>query len=385
MSGDPEQEYFSDGITEDIITELSRFRSLFVIARNSSFTYKARLVDVKQVGRELGVRYVLEGSVRKAGNRVRIAGQLIDASTGASLSAERFDGALTEIFDLQDQVATSVVGAIAPRLEKAEIERSKRKPTESLDAYDYYLRALAVVERQTEESNDDALRLFHEAIQRDPNFALAYARAAQCYAYRKANGWLIDREHEVAEAARLAQHAIELGRDDAVALCYAGLALGYVVGDLDNAAAFVDRALALNANLAAAWSGSGWMKLCFGELDIAIEHAARAMRLSPFDPGIFLGQAVTALAHLCAGRYDAAAMWSERALQEQANYAFAVRVAAASHALAGRIAEAQKAMTRLRQLDPRLRLSNLGDVLSPLQPEDRAKYVEGLRKAGLPE
>src|SRR5262249_50295766 len=155
-----------------------------------------------------------------------------------------------EVFDLQDQVATSVVGAIAPRLEKAEIERSKRKPTESLDAYDYYLRALAIVERQTEESNEDALQLFREAMNRDPNFALAYARAAQCYSYRKANGWLIDREHEVAEAARLAQQAIELGRDDAVALCYAGLALGYVVGDLHNAAAFVDRALALNANLA---------------------------------------------------------------------------------------------------------------------------------------
>jgi TolB-like protein len=185
MSGDPEQDYFSDGITEDIITELSRMQWLLVIARNSSFIYKGRVVDVKQVGRELGVRYVLEGSVRKAGGRVRIAGQLIDASTGASLWAERFDGALTEVFDLQDQVATSVVGAIAPRLEKAEIERSKRKPTESLDAYDYY---------------DEALRLFNEAIMRDPNFALAYARAAHCYSYRKANGWLIEPEQEVAEA-----------------------------------------------------------------------------------------------------------------------------------------------------------------------------------------
>ena len=181
MSGDPAQEYFADGMVEDIITALSRFRNLFVIARNSSFTYKGRAVDVKQVGRELGVRYVLEGSVRKAGDRLRITGQLIDASTGATLWADRFDGAFTEIFDLQDQVAASVVGAIAPRVEDAEIERAKRKPTESLNAYDYYLRALAVVHRMTREATDEALRLFSKAIERDPEFALAYARAAHCY------------------------------------------------------------------------------------------------------------------------------------------------------------------------------------------------------------
>jgi tetratricopeptide (TPR) repeat protein len=196
---------------------------------------------------------------------------------------------------------------------------------------------------------------------------------------------MVDREQEVAEAARLVRQAVELGRDDAVALCYAGLALGYVVGDLDHGAAFVDRALALNSNLAYAWYASGYMKLCFGELDTSIKHTTRAMRLSPFDPAMFLWQSVTGLAHLCAGRYDDAAAWAEKALHEQLNFAFALRVAAAGHALAGRPAEAQKAMARLRQTDPQLRLSNLGDVISPLQPEDRAKYVEGLRKAGLPE
>ena len=314
MSGDPEQEYFADGMVEDIITALSRFRNLFVIARNSSFTYKGRAVDVKQVGRELGVRYVLEGSVRKAGDRLRITGQLIDASTGATLWADRFDGALAEIFDLQDQVTASVVGAIAPRVEEAEIERAKRKPTESLDAYDYYLRALAVVHRMTREANDEALRLFYKAIERDPEFALAYARAAHCYVFRKANGWMVDRAQEIAEAARLARRAVELGRDDAVALSYGGHTLGYVVGDLDDGAAFVDRALVLNSNLAAAWGLSGWMKICFGEPDTAIKHAALAMRLSPLDPRLFVWQFYTALAHLCAGRYDDAALWAERSV-----------------------------------------------------------------------
>jgi adenylate cyclase len=217
MSSDPEQDYFADGMVEDIITALSRMRWLFVIARNSSFTYKGRAVDVKQVGRELGVRYVLEGSVRKAANRVRITGQLVDAATGAHLWADRFDGALEDIFDLQDQVTASVVTAIAPKLERAEIERAKRKPTESLDAYDYYLRGLESFYIQTRESMTEARRLFQKAIELDAGFASAYAMAAYCFAVRKASGWVTDRALEIAEAARLARRAVELGKDDAVA------------------------------------------------------------------------------------------------------------------------------------------------------------------------
>jgi tetratricopeptide (TPR) repeat protein len=200
-------------------------RWLFVIARNSSFAYKGRAVDVKQVGRDLGVRYILEGSVRKAGSRVRISGQLIDTSSGAHLWADRFDGALEDIFDLQDQVTASVTGAILPRLEEAEIERVKRKPTENLDAYDYYLRGLAVAEEITKEANEEALRMFKKAIEHDPDFVLAYARAAHCYTYRKANGWMLDRAQETAEASLLTRRAVALGRDDAVALCYGALAL----------------------------------------------------------------------------------------------------------------------------------------------------------------
>src|SRR6202022_4001491 len=212
----------------------SRFKELFVIARNSSFTYKGRAVDVKQVGRELGVRYVLEGSVRKATNRVRITGQLVDAATGAHLWAERCDGGLGDIFDLQDQVTESVVGAIAPVVEKAEIERAKRKPTESLDAYALNLRGLAkFYQFGNRQANDEALRLFNSAIELDPDFASAYGRAASCYVWAKTNGWISVTASDLAEVTRLAQRAVELGKDDAIALAAGGYALEYFVFDFE--------------------------------------------------------------------------------------------------------------------------------------------------------
>ena len=318
MSGDPEQEYFADGMVEDIITALSRFRSLFVIARNSSFTYKGRAVDVKQVGRELGVRYVLEGSVRKAANNVRITAQLVDTATGSHLWADRFDGALEDIFDLQDRVTASVVGAIAPKLEQAEIERAKRKPTESLDAYDYYLRGMANFHKATMEANDAALRLFYRAIELDPDFASAHGMAAWCYAWRKMNGWETDRVHAKTETARLARRAAALGTDDAVALCVGGFALGYNTGDrddtgdLDDGGAMTDQALVLNPNLATAWLLSGYLKALLGKHEMAIEHLTRAMRLSPLDPEVFVARLGLAAAHLFAGRYDEASSWAEK-------------------------------------------------------------------------
>jgi len=385
MSGDPEQEYFADCMVEDIITALSRFRHLFVIARNSSFTYKGRAVDVKQVGRELGVRYVLEGSVRKAGNHVRISGQLIDALTGAHLWADRFDGTLEGIFDLQDQITSSVVGAITPKLEQAEIERAKRKPTESLDAYDYFLRGIASVHQWTREGVSEALRLFYKAIQLDPDFASAYGMAAWCYTLRKFYGWMVDHVQEVAETARLSRRAAELGKDDAVALCWGGYALAYVVRDLDGGAALIDRALVLNQNLAAAWLSSGMVKLFLGQPELAIEHLARAMRLNPLDPLIFRVHHGIAHAHMFTGRYDEASLSAETALRERPNSQPALRVAAASHALAGRLEEAKKAMAHMREIDPALRISNLKDLAPWRRPEDFARLAEGLRKAGLPE
>jgi TolB-like protein/tetratricopeptide (TPR) repeat protein len=385
MSGDPEQEYFADGIVEETITALSRFRNLFVIARNSSFTYKGRAVDVKQVGRELGVRYVLEGSVRKAANRVRITGQLIEAATGTHLWADRFDGTLEDIFDLQDQVTTKVVGAIAPTLEQAEIERAKRKPTGSYDAYDYFLRGVASVHLLTNESIGEALRLLSKAVELDPQFASAYGMAAYCYDRRKADGWMMNGVAETAEAARLARRAAELGKNDAVALCFGGIALAYVVGDLVDGIAMIDRALVLNPNLAAAWNFSGWARAFFGEPELAIEHLTRAMRLSPLDPIMFNMHGGTAFAQFLAGHYEEAVVWAERALRERPNYVSAMRILTVGYAFTGRLAEARATLVRLLQLDPRLRMSTLKDLLPLRRSEDLARVADGLRMAGLPE
>jgi TolB-like protein len=386
LSSDPEQDYFADGMVEDIITALSRFKALFVIARNSSFVYKGRAVDVKQIGRELGVRYVLEGSVRRSANRVRISGQLVDTATGAHLWADRFDGGLGDIFDLQDQVTESVVGAIAPAVEKAEIERAKRKPTESLDAYALYLRGLArFYQFANRQANDEALRLFNSASELDPDFASAYGRAATCYFIAKANGWFSDTAKEIAEVTRLARRAVELGKDDAVALAAAGYALAYVLRDLGVGAALIDRALVLNSNSAEAWYFGGWVKNWLGEPEAAIERFARAMRLSPLDPRLMGMRGGTAYAHFLLGRYDEAASWAAMALQDDPDYQPGLRIAAASNAMAGRPEQAHKAMARLRQLNPALRVSNLKDLVGHRRAEDLLRYEEGLRRAGLPE
>ena len=385
MSGDTEQEYFSDGMVEEIITALSQMRWLFVIARNSSFAYKGKSPDIRQVGRELGVRYVLEGSVRKAASRLRITGQLIDASTGAHLWAGRFEGGLEDVFELQDHVTSSVIGAIAPRLEQAEIERAKRKPTESLGAYDFYLRGMASVYRWTKESVSEALRLFYKAIEVDPDFATAYGMAAWCYFWRIVNGWTIDRVQDVAEATHLAGRAAELGKDDAIALSFGGIARGAAAGDIEAGLALIDRALLLNPNLAAAWSASGTLRSNLGDTALAIEHIARAMRLSPLDPLMFFMQTFAAFAHFLAGRYNEACSLAERACREQPYYVTAIRVAAASNAAAGRLDAARRHIARALQLDPDLRISTLKDRVSTLRPDLFTKYAAALRKAGLPE
>jgi TolB-like protein len=392
MSGDSEQEYFADGMVEEITTALSRTRWLFVIARNSSFTYKGRAVDVKQVGRELGVRYALEGGVRKAADRVRITAQLIDASTGAHLWADRFDGSLEHIFELQDQVTASVVGAIAPRLEQAEVERAKHKPTESLDAYDYFLRGIASLHSWTKESNDEALRLFNKAIELDPDFASAYGMASWCYVRRKGSRWMTDRVQETAEAARLGRRAVELGWDDPVALAWGGFSLAYVVHDVEVGATLIDRALLLNPNLAEAWHFSGWVRIYLGQPEIAIEHLAHAMRLSPVDPLTFVTLMAIAFAHFFAGRYNDASLWAEKALaaspprlREKAVYHPALLIAAASNALAGRLEEAQNAIAQSRQISPTAHISNLKNQIPLRRPDDLVRYAEGLRKAGLPD
>ncbi len=340
LSPDPDQDYFADGMVEDIITALSRFKALFVIARNSSFTYKGRAVDVKQIGRELGV-----------------------------------------------QVTESVVGAIAPAVEKAEIERAKRKPTESLDAYTLYLRGSARLHQiENRRAHDEALQLFHRAIELDPEFASAYGRAAFCYIPAQGNSWISVTANEIAEVTRLAQRAVELGKDDAIALAHSGYALAYVARDLGLGAALIDRALVLNSNLAEAWSFGGWVKIFLGEPEAAIERFARAMRLSPLDPFVTGMRTGTSYAHFLLGRFDEAVLWAAMALQDKPDFQPGLRIAAASNAMAGRPEQAHKAMARLRQLNPALRVSNLKDVLSPYRrAEDLSRYQEGLRQAGLPE
>ena len=385
MSGDPEQDYFADGIVEDIITALSRFRQLFVIARNSTFVYKGRAIDVKQVGRELGVRYVLEGSIRKSGNRVRITGQLIDAATGAHLWADRFDGALQDVFDLQDQVTTNVVGAIAPKLEQAEIERAKRKPTENLDAYDLYLRGLSTIRQFSSEATKESLRQYYRAIELDREFAAAYGMIAWCYFRRYSNIVMTDLPQESAEAVTMARRAVELGNDDAIALCMGGVTLAGIALELDAGDAYIDRALALNPNLAIAWSNSGLVKIWLGDHALAIDRLTQAMRLSPLDPLLYRVHSLLAYAHFFSGHDEEAWSWAESAFLTQSSFLPVVGIFAACHAKAGRIEDARRTVARILKTAPEMRISNFPVLRTLRRQEDIVLFSDELRKAGLPD
>jgi len=385
FSGDPEQTYFADGVVDEIITALSRMPWLFVIARTSSFTYRDRAIDVRQIGRELGVRYVLEGSVRKVDNRVRIMAQLIDTQTGSHLWAHRFDGAVDDIFGLQDQLTSNVVGAIAPKLQQVEVERVRHKPTESLVAYDYFLRGMASFHRFTKRDTATALKQFQFAIELDPTFATPYGMAALCYARHKAANWWSDPAKETSDATRVARTAVELGSDDVVALSAGGWALAYVASDLDDGAAFVDRALMLGPCLAPAWMWSGWIRIFLGEHDTAVTHFAESMRMGPLDPMIVIAQTGTAFAHLLSHRNGEASKWAEDALRSHPSHFFANVVCACTRALAGRSVDAHSVMARVREINTTLRISNLRDSEPLRRPEDLETWAVAMRKAGLPE
>jgi adenylate cyclase len=384
MSGDPEQEYFVDGLVEEIITGLSHSKALFVIARNSSFTYKGRAVDVRQVGRELGVRYVLEGSVRKAGNRLRITGQLVEAANGVHLWADRFDGDLADIFELQDQITTQVIGAIAPRLELAEIERARRKTT-NLDAYDYYLRAWAAIYRYSREGSQEALALLEKAIALDPEFALAYATQAVCYFIRRAFSWSIDPAHEAAEAERTARRAMELDSSDAQVLTFYAQTLIYNVGRLDEAVTCLDQAVRADPNYANAWMWRGNTRSYLGDAERAIEDLQQALRLSPLDSTLWIAQTGMANAHFLRGRYEEALSWVSMALHQRPNSLSALRVSIAANALAGHLDMARQLLGRYRELDPDARLTKMRELWWFRGGEDVEKYLEGFRLAGMPE
>lgn len=383
LSGDPEQDYFIDGIVEDIITALSRNRAFFVIARNSSFTYKGKAVDTKQVARELGVRYLLEGSVRKSNNRVRVTGQLIEAESGRHLWADRFDGDLVDIFDLQDQLVTSVVGAMAPQLEKAEIERAKREPTSNPAAYDFYLRGLASWNRWSMADNMEALKLFYAAIDKDPEFATPYGLAASCYQFAKANGW--QSKFDESEISRLTERAVEVGNYDSVALCWAGHVRAFFFKEVDRALLLIDRALELDENLAVAWQRSGWVRGYAGDSDRAIESLNKAMRLDPLDTRVFLTQSAMAFAHFIAGRDQEAEEWAAMALRTKPNWMPALRVAIASNAMLGRTTEAKTALQSYQQIDPNVSVRKMCEHYPFRRQQDKQRLVIALHRAGVRE
>ena len=385
LSADPEQDYFTDGMVDEIITTLSHARNLLVISRNSTFTYKGRAVDVKQVGRDLGARYILEGSVRRAGSRIRIAGQLIDAETAAHLWADRFEGGIDDLFELQDRVANSVVGALLPELWQAEIVRARARPTESLDAHLTGMRGLASFQKWGRDAIDEALRLAYRAIELDPNYAMPYGLALSCYVVRKTSGWTTDPARETAETARLAAKVTEVGHDEAFALASAGFALANIVGDLDAGSALIERALELNPNGSLPLTQCGFVRIWLGQPEVAIEHLQKAMRLSPLDTLMFMMQIGMAFAHYNAGRDEEAFAWAEKALQRNPFLAPAMRIAAASAAFLGRTADATKYLALLRQLDPGLRVANIGERVNLRRAEDRERLADGLRRAGLPE
>jgi len=352
MTGDPEQEYFVDGMVEEITTAIARLPWLFVIARNSAFTYKGKAVDVKQVAQELGVRYVLEGSVRKAGNRVRITGQLIDTTTGAHIWADRFDGALDDIFELQDQVASSVAGAIEPKLRQSEIERASRKPTANLTAYDLYLRALAQSYRPTEEGLAEAVVLARRALATDPSYAPAAAFVGWCRVQQQWQGWGALSADDLAEACRLARQALDAGRDDAEPIWQAAWTLFLLAGETAMATAALDRALALNPNAANAWLARGVIHALRNEPEAAIEALERTRRLSPFDPYAFHCASTFAAAHLAARRLEQAIEWADRALHDRPRQVPSMRFKTIALAHLGRLDEARAELGRVLAILP---------------------------------
>jgi adenylate cyclase len=380
MSGDPEQDYFADGMVEEIITALSRFKSLFVIARNSSFTFKGRAVDIKEVGRTLGVRYVLEGSVRRASGKVRIAGQLIDAMTGAHIWADRFERDLTDVFALQDEVAVAVVSAIQPKLIQTEIDLATRRRPENLTAYDYYLRALPLYNLSTREALAEAIRLAHRALELEPRFGNAAALAAVCFTRNVILGSIdpFDRK----EAIRLLHLALSFDDDDPDTLAWVALSSTFMIGDPESEIEMADRAVALNPNSFNAWNTRGWVYRNAGLLEEAVRSFERANRMSPIDPQLYRSFAGMGLALVELGRFDEAIVAGKKAQRQNPTYPTAYRCLASAFAHLGRDAEAREAAAHLLEFDPTFTISSW---IARFAQAKSKLHVEGLRKAGLPE
>ena len=381
MSDDPNQEYFVDGMVEDIITGLARIKWLFVIARNSSFVYKGAAVDIRQVGRELGVRYVLEGGVRKAGNRLRISAQLLEAETGAHLWADRYDGALEDVFDLQDQITEKVVGVVEPSLQRSEIERSRRKHPENLDAYDLYLRAFSHMTSGMPADARIAAGLLDDALRLNPDYAAAHALLALCHEFLFSRAGF--GEADRIEGVRHARDAIASGSDDATALAHAAFAISALGKDHEAALGAVDRAMALNASCAAAHYFGALIQAYAGQPAAAVANANRALRLSPFDPFACVAYNALGAAAIQEARYDDAASYFAKAVQANPRMSTYYLLQAAALALAGRLEEARPSVQRLLELEPSFQsriISEFGFVRTLAE-----KFAEGARLLGLPE
>lgn len=383
MSGEPEDEYFSDGITEDIITALSRVRWFFVISRNSSFIYKGRAVHIKQVGEELGVGYVIEGSVRRAGDRLRITVQLNDVATGSHVWAERYDRALADVFAVQDEITETIVGVIHPSLLQAEIERTRRKRPESLDAYGRVLQAYPHIWAFDPSSNVTALAHLRRAIEIEPDYPLALALAAWCKAREVIYNWTTELDGAKMEGLRLAKLAGDMSSDDPMVLTALSAAHS-VVGDLDIASVLIEKAVTLDPSSAMAWNRSGWVNAYLDRPEVAIEHFQRALRLSPFDPLNFNCFFGIRNAHFAAGRYEESLAWCRKGMAERPELIWPLRSMAASLALLGRIGEAQEAVNQLRREYPDITIAKIM-AITPHRGDYLERYAEGLRRAGLPE
>jgi TolB-like protein len=382
LNGDPEQEYFADGMVEDIVAGLSRIKWLFVVARNSSFTYKGMAVDVKRVGRELGVRYLLQGSLRKDGNRVRISAHMVEAETGGHLWTERFDRALDDIFELQDEIALNVVGAIEPSLRKAEAERVKRKRPDNLDAYDLVLQSQSDVYSGMPARVTKALVLLERALALEPDYALAHAFAAMCHHCLFLRAGL--REENRAASISHAHAAIQHGQDDALALTFAGFSIGMDGHDHDAGFAALEAALAFSPSSAITYNVGGVMFGWAGEAERAIEWGERAMRLSPFDPWAWSAFHAFALGHFHRGRYEEAARAARNAVQLNPGHSISHMLLVAPLAKLGRSREAEAAAARVLELQPGFRYSRQFSGVD-CEPALAASLGEALRSAGLPE
>jgi adenylate cyclase len=383
MSGDPDQEYFADGLVEDIITGLSRVNSFFVIARNSSFTYKGRAVDLRQVGRELGVRYVLEGSIRRAGSRVRISGQLVDAISGHHVWTDRFEGDVSDIFDLQDKVTESVVGAVEPSIRLEEIKQARMKPTDYIGAYDLYLRALPRFYSMTRDGFADVRRLTNEALSIDPGFILAKALGAYIRSLSVSQCW--HEPDDIRVAVRMAREVLADARGDPTSLRFAAQVIAYSAKDYETALDTIERSLLLNPNSAQGYTGSGWVNAHSGCPLVAIEHFHRAMRLSPVDPERGIALSGIGMSYLMLERYEEALAWGERALREMPNYGSSHRVVIMALVKLNRPDEAQAAARRLMESFPTYTLG-LQRQINPWRDKGFAEgYVEALGIAGVPE